>query len=41
VLGLVKGTGWDDGSATVAAETVAGKLWELYRARTPVFAEVH
>ena len=41
VLGLVKGTGWDDGSATIAADTVAAKLWELYRARTPVFAEVH
>jgi hypothetical protein len=41
VLGLVKGTGWDDGSATIPAETVAAKLWELYRARSPVFAEVH
>ena len=40
VLGTVKGTGWDDGSATVAAEAVAAKLWDLYRARTPVFAEV-
>jgi NADP-dependent 3-hydroxy acid dehydrogenase YdfG len=41
VLGLVKGTGWDDGTATVAAESVAAKLWELYRARTDVYAEVH
>ena len=40
VLGLVKGTGWDDGSATVAADAVAAKLWDLYRARAAVFAEV-
>ena len=33
VLGTVKGTGWDDGSATVAPEAVAAKLWDLYRAR--------
>jgi NADP-dependent 3-hydroxy acid dehydrogenase YdfG len=33
VLGLVKGTAWDTGNATVDARTVAGKFWEMYSQR--------
>ncbi len=40
VQGTVKGTGWDDGSATVDAAAVAAKLWDLYRARGAVRAEL-
>jgi NAD(P)-dependent dehydrogenase (short-subunit alcohol dehydrogenase family) len=40
VLGTVKGTAWDQGQANVEAKTVAGKLWDLYRARTDVTAEI-
>jgi len=40
VLGTVKGTAWDQGQANVDPKTVAGKLWELYRARTDVTAEI-
>jgi NAD(P)-dependent dehydrogenase (short-subunit alcohol dehydrogenase family) len=40
VLSLVKGTPWDDGSATLPASRVADKFWELYRARSEVTASV-
>jgi len=30
VLGLVKGTAWDTGNATVDPHTVADKFWEIY-----------
>ena len=30
VLGLVKGTAWDTGNATVDAHTVADSFWEIY-----------
>jgi len=33
VLGLVKGTAWDTGNATVEPRTVAGKFWDLYAGR--------
>ena len=33
VLGLVKGTAWDDGSASIEPRTVAGKFWEIYAGR--------
>jgi short-subunit dehydrogenase len=33
VLGLVKGTAWDNGSATIDPRTVAGKFWEIYSKR--------
>lgn len=33
VLGLVKGTAWDDGSATIEPRTIAGKFWEIYSGR--------
>ena len=40
VLGLVKGTAFDRGNATIDPKTVAAKLWDLYRARDQVTAEV-
>jgi hypothetical protein len=40
VLGTVKGTGWDSGSATIDPATVANKFWELYVARSEVRAQV-
>ena len=33
VLGLVKGTVWDTGSATVEPRVVAGHFWEIYSKR--------
>src|SRR6478735_8738940 len=33
VTGLVKGTAFDSGNATLEASTIADKFWELYRAR--------
>lgn len=33
VLGLVKGTVWDNGSATIEPRTVADKFWEIYSKR--------
>jgi NAD(P)-dependent dehydrogenase (short-subunit alcohol dehydrogenase family) len=30
VLGLVKGTAWDTGNATIDPRTIAGKFWEIY-----------
>jgi hypothetical protein len=40
VLGSIKGAAFDNGNATIAASTVAAKLWELYRARTNVVVEI-
>lgn len=40
VLGPVKGTAWDDGSAKIEASSVADKFWELYRGRSTVSASV-
>jgi len=33
VLGLVRGTVWDTGSATIEPRTVADKFWEIYSGR--------
>jgi hypothetical protein len=33
VSGLVKGTAWDTGNATVDPRTVAGEFWEMYSKR--------
>ena len=33
VLGAIKGTAFDDGSAGLAAETVADRFWQLYTTR--------
>jgi NADP-dependent 3-hydroxy acid dehydrogenase YdfG len=40
VLGSVKGTAFDTGNATLEPTTIAGKLWDLYRARTTVTVDV-
>jgi len=40
VLGSVKGGPFDDGHATLEPATVAGKFWDLYRARSEVRAEI-
>jgi len=33
VLGLVKGTAWDTGNATIEPAAVAGRFWEIYSKR--------
>jgi NAD(P)-dependent dehydrogenase (short-subunit alcohol dehydrogenase family) len=33
VLGLVKGTAWDTGNATIDPRTIADKFWEIYSQR--------
>jgi len=33
VLGLVKGTAWDTGNATIEASAIAGRFWEIYSKR--------
>ncbi len=40
VFGLVKGTAFDGGTATIDARTIAEKFWDLYRSRTDVYARV-
>jgi short-subunit dehydrogenase len=40
VLGLVKGTAFDNGHATLAPATIAAKFWELHTARAPVYVQV-
>ena len=40
VLGPVKGTAWDNGSAKIEASSVADKFFELYRGRSTVSATV-
>jgi NADP-dependent 3-hydroxy acid dehydrogenase YdfG len=40
VLGTIKGSAWDSGNATTEPATVAGKLWDLYRARTDVTVQI-
>ena len=40
VLGAVKAAASDDGSAKIAASTVAAKLWDLYRARASVAVDI-
>jgi len=40
VLGSVKGGPFDDGHATLEPATVAGKFWDLYKARSETRAEI-
>ena len=40
VAGTVKGTPWDNGSATLESSTVAARFFELYRARSPLSVTV-
>jgi hypothetical protein len=38
VLGLIQGTPWDNGNATIPASRVAEQFWQLYRTRSQVTA---
>jgi NADP-dependent 3-hydroxy acid dehydrogenase YdfG len=40
VLGSVKGSAFDSGQATIEAAAVAGKFWDLYKARGEIRAEI-
>jgi NAD(P)-dependent dehydrogenase (short-subunit alcohol dehydrogenase family) len=40
VVGMIKGTRWDRGQATIEGATVAQRFWELYQARGDVGARV-
>jgi NADP-dependent 3-hydroxy acid dehydrogenase YdfG len=40
VLGMVKGTAFDSGNATIEPATVAARFFELYRARTAMTTQV-
>jgi NADP-dependent 3-hydroxy acid dehydrogenase YdfG len=40
VMGTVKGTAYDTGQGTIAPSKVAGKLWDLYRARAAITGEI-
>jgi len=40
VAGIVKGTRWDNGGATLDGPTIANKFWELYQGRGEVRARV-
>lgn len=40
VLGLIKGTAFDSGMATIEPSTVAAKFWELYSSRSAHFAQI-
>ena len=40
VLGMVKGTAFDRGAATIEPTAVAEKFWELYQGRTELTAQI-
>jgi len=40
VTGMVKGTAWDQGDATIDPSDVAAKFWALYQARDEIRAKV-
>jgi NADP-dependent 3-hydroxy acid dehydrogenase YdfG len=40
VAGMVKGTAWDTGNATIDASTIGAKFWDLYQARGEVRARI-
>lgn len=40
VMGMVKGTPWDQGNATLEASTVADRFWSLYQAREPATVSI-
>lgn len=40
VMGIVKGTAFDSGGASIEASAVANKFWELYKARTEIRARI-
>ena len=40
VLGSIKGSAFDSGQATIEGAAVAGKFWDLYKARGEIRAEI-
>jgi NAD(P)-dependent dehydrogenase (short-subunit alcohol dehydrogenase family) len=40
VLGSVKGSAFDSGQATIESAAIAGKFWDLYKARSEIRAEI-
>ena len=40
VMGAVKGTSFDNGSATLEAKTIAAKFWEVYQGRTALSTNI-
>lgn len=40
VLGLVKGTPWDDGKATLEPSSIAEKFWQLYVSRSELSVSI-
>ncbi|RYZ05274.1 MAG: SDR family NAD(P)-dependent oxidoreductase [Myxococcales bacterium] len=40
VTTIVKGTSWDDGTATLEASSVAAKFWDLYEGRKDTYVSV-
>ncbi len=40
VNGLVKGTAFDSGNATLEPSAIAGKFWDLYRARQAISTDI-
>ncbi len=40
VMKQVKGTAWDNGSATLEASTVANRFWDIYASRSPASVTV-
>jgi NADP-dependent 3-hydroxy acid dehydrogenase YdfG len=40
VAGMVKGTAWDSGNATLESTTIATKFWDLYQGRGEIRARV-
>ena len=40
VMGSVRGTAFDAGNATIDPKTIAGRLWEMYRARKEVTTQI-
>ena len=40
VLGMVKGTAFDSGSATLEASAIADRFWELHQNRTPASVNI-
>jgi len=40
VTGSVKGSAFDQGQATIESRTIADRVWDLYRARDGVYAQV-
>jgi NADP-dependent 3-hydroxy acid dehydrogenase YdfG len=40
IAGMIKGTVWDNGNATIEGARIANKFWELYQARGEIRARI-